>query len=510
MNLPNLLAHRYRILQKLSSGGFGDTFLAEDTHLPSGKTCVIKQLKPINNNLQIYQVVQERFKREAILLEDLGNNHPQIPNLYAYFEENQHFYLVQEYIEGQTLTHLVEKQGKQNEDNVKQILLSILNILEYVEEKGIIHRDIKPDNIIIREGDRIPVLIDFGAVRETMGTVISSSGRSTQSIVIGTPGFMPPEQSAGRPVFSSDLYALGLTAIYLLTAKLPQELETNPLNGEILWHHKELGISPRLESLIDQTIKPQVAERFPTATAMREAIETQLCPPTLKQTVSTPSTIISASPSKETQISHLPKILATVAGIGTLLIGSLIFLFMQTEKESIQSATPVDSQAVTELENPTNNNQAEEQQRILIQQQQDLERQLAEQQKILAAQQHQIQQQQQQLTASFPEPTPPQSTVNHLTTTNQPQRGMWVIKVTDNSEADLAGFRTGQILVSLNDVYIDRVENANWIVGQNVNQPIRALVWENGRTKPLTVTPRDQYIGVTLCQLARCPNGREE
>lgn len=271
----NLLANCYRIIQKIGSGGFGDTFLAEDTHLPSGRTCVIKQLRPINNNLQVYQLVKERFQREAAILEDLGNNHRQIPTLYAYFEEGGQFYLVQEYIQGETLSCLVEKQGRLSESFVKEIILKLLVVLEYIQSKRVIHRDLKPDNIIIRQAEGMPILIDFGAVRETMGTVMSSSSNSTNSIVIGTPGFMPPEQSIGRPVFSSDLYALGLTAIYLLTGRSPQELETEPLTGEILWRQYALNVSPTLANIIDKSIKFEANQRFATAQLMRQVLQGQ-------------------------------------------------------------------------------------------------------------------------------------------------------------------------------------------------------------------------------------------
>jgi serine/threonine protein kinase len=188
--MEQILANRYQIIKHLGSGGFGDTFLAQDTHLPSQRICVIKQLKPINNNPQIYQLVKERFKKEAVILEELGN-HPQIPSLYAYFEEAGQFYLVQEYVEGETLSQLVKIQGIQNENIVKNILIETLKILEYIESKNIIHRDIKPDNIIIRKRDKMPILIDFGAVKETMGTEIYPRGNSASSIIIGTPGYMP-------------------------------------------------------------------------------------------------------------------------------------------------------------------------------------------------------------------------------------------------------------------------------------------------------------------------------
>ncbi|HBE58613.1 MAG TPA: serine/threonine protein kinase, partial [Cyanobacteria bacterium UBA11366] len=157
---PTLLNNRYRILQTLATGGFGYTFLAEDTYMPSGRRCVIKQLKSTtSNNAQVDKLVQERFQREAAVLEALGEGNHQIPRLYAYFSEGGEFYLVQEWIEGDTLTDKVQKEGTLSEGKVTEIILSLLLVLDYVHNSRIVHRDIKPDNIIIRKRDGLPVLI---------------------------------------------------------------------------------------------------------------------------------------------------------------------------------------------------------------------------------------------------------------------------------------------------------------------------------------------------------------
>ncbi|QIR38492.1 serine/threonine protein kinase [Tolypothrix sp. PCC 7910] len=271
--MQTLLNNRYQVIQTLGSGGFGETFLAEDTQMPSKRRCVIKQLKPIQNNPQIYQLVRERFQREAAILEDLGGATDQIPSLYAYFQSEGQFYVVQELIEGQTLTAKLQQQGLLSESSVREILVNLLPVLEYIHSKRIIHRDIKPDNIILRYRDNKPVLIDFGAVRETMGTVLNSQGNPTSSIVIGTPGYMPSEQAMGRPVFSSDLYSLGMTAIYLLTGKQPQELETDPRTGEIIWSHHALSVSPTFAGVIDKAIAYHPRDRFATAREMLQALQ---------------------------------------------------------------------------------------------------------------------------------------------------------------------------------------------------------------------------------------------
>lgn len=271
--MHSILNNRYQISRTLGSGGFGETFLAEDTHLPSHRRCVIKQLKPIANNPQIYEIVKDRFQREAAILEELGSGNNQIPSLYAYFELDTQFYLVQELIEGVTFTSKMQEEGILSESSVKEILTNILPVLDYIHNRGIIHRDIKPDNIMLRYSDHLPVLIDFGAVRETMGTIVNSQGNPTSSIVIGTPGFMPSEQAAGRPVYSSDLYSLGLTAIYLLTGKTPEQLETDSRTGEIIWREYAPLISPNLAMVLDKAIMSHPRDRYSTAMAMLQALQ---------------------------------------------------------------------------------------------------------------------------------------------------------------------------------------------------------------------------------------------
>jgi serine/threonine-protein kinase len=268
-----LLNNRYKIIQTLGSGGFGNTFLAEDTHMPSGRRCAIKQLKPIANDPQMFLQAQTRFQREAAILEDLGEGSNQIPKLYAYFSEAGQFYLVQEFIEGQTLTKKVQAEGVLAEKAVKDILVSLLPVLDFVHSKRMIHRDIKPDNIIIRQRDGKPVLIDFGAVKESVGAGNTAVGNAVASMVIGTPGFMPSEQGVGHPVFASDLYSLALTAIYLLTGKLPQDLQSDPRTGEILWHQYASNLSPGFTAVLDKAIQSHPRDRFSTAREMLDALQ---------------------------------------------------------------------------------------------------------------------------------------------------------------------------------------------------------------------------------------------
>ena len=309
-----MLNNRYEIIKPLGSGGFGDTYVAKDTQMPSHRRCVIKQLKPVTNSPQIAQLVQERFQREAAILEELGA-HPQIPQLYAYFEDQGNYYLVEESVEGSTLTAQMAQRGTMRESDVREMLTSLLPVLEFVHSKQIVHRDIKPDNIIIRAGDNQPVLIDFGAVKETMGTVVNSVGNATSSIVIGTPGFMPSEQAAGRPIYSSDLYALGLTAIYLLTGKIPQELQTDYHTGEIIWQNQVPLISPTFAAVLDKAIKSHPKERYHTASEMLAALQAPVyqAPPTVPSVPATDGTYVAPSTVVSSPAAGAPTVASTPA-----------------------------------------------------------------------------------------------------------------------------------------------------------------------------------------------------
>lgn len=320
-----LLNNRYQVIQVLGAGGFGETFLAEDTHMPSRRRCVIKQLKPITSDPQTYQMIQERFTREAATLEYLGKSSDQIPELYAYFSENGQFYLVQEWIHGQTLREVVQAKEYESETTVRGILLSLLSVLDYIHSKGIIHRDIKPDNIIIRSVDGKPVLIDFGAVKETIRSVVSSSRYPTQSMVIGTPGYMPSEQALGRPVYATDIYSLGVTAIYLLTGKSPHELQTHQQTGEIIWQDYAPQVSNNLAQILNQAMKPLAGDRYTTASKMLYALQSANY--SSPNTATLPPTTVKSTRQTEV-LASIPQIPASnwqkpAVVIGSLLVGGL-------------------------------------------------------------------------------------------------------------------------------------------------------------------------------------------
>jgi serine/threonine protein kinase, bacterial len=268
-----LLRDRYRVVEPLGQGGFGATFLANDEALPGEPSCVIKQLRPSATAPHVLQMARELFEREARTLGRIGN-HPQVPRLLDYFEEQEQFYLVQEYISGATLQQEVKLKGILTETGIKQFLSEILPLLQYIHEQKVIHRDIKPANLIRRTQDARMVLIDFGAVKNQVSQAATNQFGQTAltAYAIGTPGFAPPEQMAMRPVYASDIYALGVTCIYLLTSKTPKEIAYNPTTGEMMW--KQLvQVSDHLTSVLRKMLDVSVRNRYQSAQEVLRALE---------------------------------------------------------------------------------------------------------------------------------------------------------------------------------------------------------------------------------------------
>jgi serine/threonine-protein kinase len=270
--MTELLGGRYRVLQTIGSGGCGQALLVEDTRLPSHRRHVIKQLKPVVTDPEARRIIAERFAREAVILEELGLLSDQIPDLYDFFTEDDEFYLVQEWIEGETLQERVRRAGALSEPDVRHIIANLLRLLEKVHANGIIHRDIKPNNVVLRTRDGLPVLIDFGAVKDLYATVSSPDGVVTRSVVIGSPGYMALEQAAGRPVFASDLYGLGLTALYLLSGRQPADL-MDKSTGEVRWPVPAVSLTKELETILKRAARAAPNERYQTAGEMLEALE---------------------------------------------------------------------------------------------------------------------------------------------------------------------------------------------------------------------------------------------
>ncbi|ABW30142.1 serine/threonine-protein kinase [Acaryochloris marina] len=268
-----LLNNRFRILKQLAKGGFGATYLAEDTHMLSRRHCVVKQLQPEVPNQSCYEIALKKFKEEAAVLEQL--KHDQIPQLYGYFEQENRLFLIQEWVDGPTLGEKVRALGQLSAEEVQQMLLRVLPVLEYLQNFKVIHRDIKPDNLILRQVDSRPVLIDFGSMKRHLKTRISFSGSVVDSVIIGTEGFMAPEQAAQRTVYASDLYSLGMTAIYALTAKLPVEMESDYDTGQFKWRQYAPHVSDHLAKILDKATEFSPHDRFSTAAEMLDALTLQ-------------------------------------------------------------------------------------------------------------------------------------------------------------------------------------------------------------------------------------------
>ncbi|MFM2429691.1 MAG: hypothetical protein RLZZ511_904 [Cyanobacteriota bacterium] len=263
---------RYQIIQIHAAGGFGETYIAEDSHRPDRPKCVVKKLSPASHDPKHLKLARRLFQREAEALEQLGNQHDQIPQLLAYFEESAEFYLVQEFVAGHPLSHELPLGYQSPETKVLAVLREVLKILEFVHGKNVIHRDIKPSNLIRRDRDNELVLIDFGAVKglQTLGP--DEEWASDLTIGIGTQGYMAPEQQAGHPQFNSDIYALGMMGVQMLTGMSPSQLQRDPDTGEIAWQtktHASLG----LVAVIDQMIAYDYKRRYPSATIVLQALK---------------------------------------------------------------------------------------------------------------------------------------------------------------------------------------------------------------------------------------------
>lgn len=275
------LGSRYKITDKLGEGGFGQTFKAQDLHLPGNPLCVVKQLKPQVEDAQGLQVARRLFDTEAKVLYQLGS-YPQIPNLLAHFEENNEFYLAQELIMGHSLADEFETVPW-DVPKVIAFLGDVLETLAFVHKNRVIHRDLKPSNLIRRQSDNRIVLIDFGAVKQA-GTQPAGPGGISHTISIGTQGYMPNEQLAGQPQFSSDIYAVGIMGIQALTGRLPKELAPNAQTGELDWHQYVPHIPQELIGILDIMVRYDFRARYASAKEALNAL--RLLPNELGQYIS--------------------------------------------------------------------------------------------------------------------------------------------------------------------------------------------------------------------------------
>ena len=283
--IGQILDGRYRVIQSLGAGGFGHTYIAENTRIPGNPKCVVKQLKPASNDPNTFAIAKRLFHSEAETLAKVGN-YNQIPTIVDFFDENQEFYLVQEYVEGHTLATELIPGKKLSEAYVIALLENILPILEFIHQQNpiVIHRDIKPANIIRRKQDGKLVLIDFGAVKEVQAIATTAqTQQSLASVAIGTPGYMPTEQGRGKPRPNSDIYALGMIAIQALTGLSPDNLEEDSQTGEMVWQH-QASVSPGLAEVLTKMTRYHFKDRYQSTTEVISALQ-QLNNPTPAQTV---------------------------------------------------------------------------------------------------------------------------------------------------------------------------------------------------------------------------------
>lgn len=256
-----LLAGRYLPLQLIGQGGFGRTFLAIDQQIPSYPQCVVKQLYIDKFKQETVGKVTDLFYQEAQCLDELGH-HPQIPKLLASFKQQHNFYLVQEFIVGQTLENLLAQTGEFTENQILKLLKELLPVIKFIHEKNIIHRDLKPGNIMLRDSDRLPILIDFGIAK-----ILATTGATQTGTIIGTRDYMSPEQVYGKVFPASDLYSLGATCLYLLTGERAADMFDFM---EEKWRWRQYlpagqEISDRLEQILNKLTQQKLNQRYQSA-----------------------------------------------------------------------------------------------------------------------------------------------------------------------------------------------------------------------------------------------------
>ncbi|EHC15922.1 serine/threonine-protein kinase [Fischerella thermalis] len=284
--MPLILVGRYLPTKLLGRGGFGAAFLACDRYTPGMRQCVVKQFQPAGNLSETQlKLAQDLFEREAIVLEEIGTQHEQIPDLFAYFpiivssfsqpgQQEQFFYLVQEYIDGQNLEEELNHKGQFSEQEVLDMLQDILKILQFVHNKGIIHRDIKPSNIMRHRNGKL-YLLDFGAVKQVANTPPGGVGSSTGIFSLG---FAPLEQMSGGQVFpSTDLYALAVTAVMLLTGEKDVTKLLDVYSNQWKWQER-VSVSPLVANTLDRMLLPAANQRFQSAQEVLDALNLNVQP----------------------------------------------------------------------------------------------------------------------------------------------------------------------------------------------------------------------------------------
>lgn len=253
----------YRPIRLLGEGGAARTWLAIDTRTNTRRAIKELQLLKTSQNKQI-----ELFERECATLKEL--QHPQIPRFIETIvegrEETMSLFLVQECVEGRSLQQLLDAGVVFDANAVVAILRSCLVPLAYLHARTppLFHRDIKPSNVLLRSDGQC-VLVDFGAVREAL-----ADPKAGGSSVVGTFGYMAPEQFQARAFRSTDLYALGATAIHLLTGIEPARFEVRRLKPDF---HERIGTDSHLVAILDLLLEPAAEDRYQSVDQLSAALE---------------------------------------------------------------------------------------------------------------------------------------------------------------------------------------------------------------------------------------------
>ncbi|MDZ7960617.1 MAG: serine/threonine-protein kinase [Aulosira sp. DedQUE10] len=341
--IKKILRNRFKIVQLLARGGSGDTYLAIDQDLPGQPYCVVKHFYPKHPHPAVVPIAKNLFDREAESLYQLGKNHNQIPTLFAHFHEDGDFYLVQEFVDGYDLTQEIVPGKPLTEDLVLNLLKDILEVLDFVHRHKIIHRDIKPQNIMRRHSNQKIVLIDFGSIKK-----VGIRG-ATLTIAVGTPGYMPSEQAKGKPKFSSDVYAVGMIGIQALTGLKPEQLPEDPDTGELIWRHKA-QVSDWLANVLDIMVRERHSKRYQSAGEALQALIPEMVLPNYSE-----STGQDENADDNSLGVYRKFILLLGLGLGiitSVLILILIYTFLSTSLSPPNKPTPLQT-FIEKFINPT-------------------------------------------------------------------------------------------------------------------------------------------------------------
>jgi len=264
-----ILNNRYRIVKQIGRGGFGRAYLAEDTQRYR-ELCVLKEFAPQVESSDESRQAEDLFEREAGILYKLS--HQQIPRFEALLrtqiDGRRSLFLVQEYVKGESYWELLQRRGKLSETEVTEMIWDILSLLDYIHSADLIHRDISPDNLILRDRDLRPVLIDFGCVKLAANAVSRTAGHSVT--LIGKKGYAPDEQlRRGLTMPCSDLYSLAATAVVLLTGKQPDRLY-NSYRGEWNWH--QIEASPHFKRVLKKMLADRPCDRYKSVDQLRQIL----------------------------------------------------------------------------------------------------------------------------------------------------------------------------------------------------------------------------------------------